>query len=411
MVYLVNKLFCYNQGGLVMKCVLVSFFNSNNLGDILIGECLNDIVLKEFNEVKKVSYSGNLEVYNDGNIKEENNKNFKAIIVNLIKTIGLGSFLHFYYKNFKKINLEYFENQIINSDALIIGGGNMIFDIDKFSLSAKRFKTFVTIAKKYNKKVFAISLGIGPFQTIEQEKKAIEALELCDYITFRDNASYNIFKKYNKNHNNVYVSIDPVFLLPKKTKNVSHDKIIALNIINNKLMKESEKNYKNSINQYAKLADSLVKTLGKKVILFSTEIADYDAVYDVFKSVKNNNEIEILRITNTDELFDLYSNTLILIGTRMHAMIVAHSQQIPIIGLSWQQKVDEMFNIIESEEALFKYNEIDSSINRILKCAKFKIKNLEREKNKIKANLEKISKKIEINNDMLSRLTHELEDK
>lgn len=393
------------------KAVLVSFFNSDNLGDVLIGEMLCEITDKIF-DVKKISYTRSPFVGDhkiDTSVENRLIK-FKKVIAEYLSEIPIGKQIFYSTRKNKTLKLDVFESIVKESEVLIIGGGNMIFDLNKYSFSAKRFKTFVSIAKKYNKKVFAISLGIGPFQTIEQEKKAIEALELCDYITFRDAASYEIFRKHNQIYKNIYVSIDPVFLLSKKTQDISSDKVIALNIINNKLMKESEKKYRELINQYANLANGLVETLGKKVVLFSTEKADYEAVYDVFAIIKDNNNIEVLRITNAKELFDLYSNTLVLIGTRMHSMIVAHSQQIPVIGLSWQKKVDSMFEIIESKDSLFKYDEIDEKIDQILECTKAKVDNLEVEKSKIKDNLEKISKKNEINNIILNNLVKELED-
>lgn len=389
------------------NAVLVSFFNSDNLGDILIGDMLIELLSNYF-IVDRISYTRSPIVGCDNNEKKA--IDFKKSILKYLSKVPLAKpILHVVRKN-KPLKLEYFESKIKDSDVLIIGGGNMIFDLDKYSFSAKRFKKFVMIAKKYNKKVFAISLGIGPFQTVEQEKDAVKALEMCDYITFRDEASFEIFKRHNHSYKDVYVSIDPVFFLQKKIKNVSEDKVIALNIINNKLMKESEKSYKKLINQYAKLADNLAENLGKSVILFSTETADYDAVFDVSKLVKNNKLIKVVKINTVEELFDLYNNVIVLVGTRMHSMIVAHSQQIPVIGLSWQQKVDSMFDIIESKESLFKYNEIDSKIDQIVECAKTKIENLNSAKYNIKDNLEKISIKLEINKNILCRLVQELKE-
>lgn len=383
------------------NAILVSFFNSDNLGDILIGDMLTELSSNYFN-VDRISYTGSPIVGCSTNGK--NVIDFKTNIIKYLSKVPLAKQVLYTARKNKPLNLEYFESKIKDSDILVIGGGNMIFDLEKYSFSSKRFRTFVMMAKKYNKKVFAISLGIGPFQTVKQEKDAIKALEMCDYITFRDEASFEIFKRHNQTHNDVYVSIDPVFLLQRKTKEVSEDKVIALNIINNKLMKESEKSYKNLINQYAKLADNLVENLGKKVVLFSTEIADYDAVFDVSKLVKNNKLIEVIKINTVEELFRLYSNVIVLVGTRMHSMIVAHSQEIPVVGLSWQKKVDEMFDIIEANDSLFKYDEISKYSSSIIELTKFKIDNIENEKNKIRKNLFLLNSKIEINRSIFNKL-------
>lgn len=389
-----------------MKSTLVSFFNSTNIGDLLIGEMLENIV-SEYSEVKKISYSGAQKVQSDKSLnKKPLSLKVKIFIFDSLRKVGFGYLVNFYFENIKKINLDVYEKEIIDSDLLVIGGGNMIFDLDKHSSSAKRFERFVEIAKKHNKKVFAISLGIGPFYTEKQERNAVKALSNCEYITFRDESSYEIFRKHNKEiHKNTYVSIDPVFMLPNSMGNNSNEKVIALNIINNKLMKESEENYLKVINQYINLADSIVKKFNMKVALFSTEIVDYSAVQDVYRGVIEKEKIIIVNISTQKELLEFYNQTLVLIGTRMHSMIIAFTQGIPVIGLSWQQKVDSMFKIIESEDSVFNYNEIDSKLEEIIDCCKKKIDGQKYEINRNKDTLRRVKTKMDINHQILKELS------
>lgn len=389
-----------------MKCILMSFFNSNNLGDILIGDTLNQIVSKKFN-VEKVSYSGSLDEIQDSNVRNKNKKNtsIKLNIIKLFKKNGFGFIVRFYYKHIKKIDIKMYENKISQVDALIIGGGNMIFDLDKYSSSASRFDKFVSIAKKNGLKIFAISLGIGPFQTKKQHLEAVHALEKCDYITFRDRASYEIFKKYNKTHNNVYVSVDPVFLLPQKVNlKVQQNRSIGLNIINNKLLSDSIEDYNASISKYTQLADALTKSLNRKVILFSTELSDYEAVKDVYEALKQNRLVEIRFISTIDELYEFYDEISVLIGTRMHSMIIALTQRIPIVGLSWQRKVDSLFDIIDSQDQVFSYRNMESHTFKIVEMVRRLYNNLEDEKVRIDNIIKSIDKKNEINYEILTKI-------
>ncbi|NTK05486.1 polysaccharide pyruvyl transferase family protein, partial [Enterococcus faecium] len=63
--------------------------------------------------------------------------------------------------------------------------------------------------------------------------------------------------------------------------------------------------------------------------------------------------IEYMFVGSKKQLIDLYEDLDIIIGTRMHSMIVAISQDIPVIGISWQPKVSEIFKIIDNENSVF----------------------------------------------------------
>lgn len=68
--------------------------------------------------------------------------------------------------------------------------------------------------------------------------------------------------------------------------------------------------------------------------------------------------MQLIVITDKEELLELYQGLSLIIGTRMHSMIVAVSQFVPIIGLSWQQKVVEMFKNLEMEEDVLPIEEL-----------------------------------------------------
>lgn len=359
-------------------------------------------------ETETVSYSGakldpSVELIYQDNYQKKDPLINKSL--SWAKNTRLGNKARRYYQKIKKFDLSSYEEKIKQADVLIIGGGNMIFDLDEFSLSAIRFDKFIKIAKKYNKKVFAISLGIGPFQTKQQELEAVKSLSKCDYITFRDQASLDIFNKYKKGSFSSYLSIDPVFLLPNQTKKIENeDKIIGLNIINSKLIGDNVQEYEKVINEYAELADRLTKKIDVKIILFSTELSDYPAVYDVYDKLRSNEKIKVCYITEIDGLLDLYSSFSLLIGTRMHSMIIAFTQQIPIIGFSWQKKVEAMFEIIDSKECLFNYNEIGVKTDEIIFLCQKKLTDLNYEKEQIVSKLKKIRDKDNINKEILLKL-------
>jgi polysaccharide pyruvyl transferase WcaK-like protein len=387
-----------------MKCILVSFFNSNNIGDIVIGDMLHKIISKQCT-VEKLSYSGDINVKTI-KAKERGIDRFKKSIYKILIKYNFKKVINLYYRNLKQDNFNVFEDKIVNVDTLIIGGGNMIFDLYEESNSVDRFDRFVKMAKALNKNVFAISIGIGPFKSKQQEINAVKSLSQCDYITFRDANSFTIFNKYNPDFKNVFITIDPVFLLPQRVKREQPPmkRIIGLNVINNKLISDSQIEYDLVISQYANLVKQLTNKMDVKLVLFCTEVEDYNAVLDVYSILKDNKDVSICITREYDELMKFYDSVSLIIGTRMHSMILAYTQRIPVIGLSYQKKVNEMFKIINKEEYLFEYNTIDTSISKIINCCDYVLSNKDSELQYINERLKKIVKKNNVNEQILRSL-------
>lgn len=354
-----------------MNILFVSFIDSTNLGDILIGEVLESRLFKD-HDLVKYSFNfvpGNLINRESNPIKTTTkNKNLKNFYNDYFRKIKLFDKLHT-----KRVidridnnkHLQEFEEEVKRCDLLVVGGGNAIFDLTPYSNSAYKFEKIFSISKKYNKKTFVTSIGIGPFKTETQLENTIQILGAADFITVRDQKSYNYLKpSLNKK---TYLSVDPVFLLEnkiKKDKNTS--KVISLCLIDLAQNKDSKEKNNKYINGVTRLISSILE-MDYKVNLFSTEPRDYITVYEVYNKFQNRNniELEVVDITNFKELMELYGKTDLIIGTRMHSMIIALSQLIPVIGLSWQDKVTEMFELIEQPDKVFEIDKIDENLELI----------------------------------------------
>lgn len=356
-----------------MKFILVSFFNTTNMGDLLISRTLEKKVRK-YGTVESFDYLGTGEVKKNLNIeskKDESKSNsIKSILVKMITWfISFLKLEDFYLKHShrrinKKIYNENFEKKILEVDSLIIGGGNMIFDLAPITLSAALFDYYVRTAKRNNKPVFAISLGIGPFQNSYQEYCAVKALSKCDYITFRDQKSLDTYNKYFPD-SNASIAPDPVFQLKYSLNNEYTKSKIGLNIINPDLF-PNDIPREEVISNYTELINIILEKVNEDLILFNTEQKDYDTVYEVYRNFLKNDRVHIKKINNDSDLFEIYSQLKLLIGTRMHSLIIAYSQNIPIIGLSWQQKVNAMFSLLEDNKSVFPLFEMRNNMDQIL---------------------------------------------
>lgn len=191
------------------KCILVSFFNSNNIGDILIVEELRKLITNAGYNVIRCSYEGDFVIKGYVNVQKKKGISPNKLIKILTRMIG-----KLRIKLRKSAFRMKFKREVKKCDILVIGGGNMIFDLSSKSKSAAHFKRYVDIVKKQKKKVVVLSVGVGPFQTLNQRKMAIEALDRCDYISFRDTESFNPIRENNFEDGKYFLSVDPIFMLP-----------------------------------------------------------------------------------------------------------------------------------------------------------------------------------------------------
>lgn len=350
-----------------MKILQFGFIDSLNIGDRLIAEEIQHQYL-ENHEIRAVSYLGtpreNIPSIADSSVGKSKKKNkLKQKLAMIIP----------YHPDRETENLV--EQWIADADCIVFSGGNLLFDLNKYSKSYFKLKWIVELAKKHNKKIIALSIGLGPFKTKKQEKEAVSVLNELSYVSVRDLKSASYFKK------EVAVIQDPVFTsaffapLAKRGR-LKNEKKIAVSIIDYRLAGASHEQYWAYIKQMAELLVTL--SIKYQVTIFSTEMRDYQAVEDISQLLID--VVQIKTIHSKEELYLLYEESTLIIGTRMHSMIFAVAANIPVVGISWQDKVTEMFRILADPTSCFSIQELEKQQTAILERVEYKMSHIEDER-------------------------------
>ncbi|MGH2064885.1 polysaccharide pyruvyl transferase family protein [Aerococcus sp. L_4] len=365
-----------------MKILLISRFNVPNIGDLAISNIMYELLSKDaevdcfnlFGEPfvrKDINNINSVTPISKFNHSILNNKIFGKHIKNAIKTV----------KNRSKISsVKTLESIIDNYDGVILAGGNMMMSLDDNYDTIKKISEYVDIVKEKKKFLYFLSIGIGPFHTKEHAQLAVNTLKRADYISFRDYASQNLYINSGGDVSNSYLTVDPVFYYENENlaniNNHKENKIIAINVLDTSLIGLNTEEYNNNIKSYQKIVNSLLndKNIDWDIILFSTSLEDNKAVKDVYKIFESNLKVDNLLINGLDDLYKLYKNIDILLGTRMHSMIIAYTFLVPIIGLSWQTKIDEFFSIIDQPDDYFDLLNFEDNVEEILDIISYKIK-------------------------------------
>lgn len=402
-----------------MKATLVSFIDSSNIGDRLIAETLSDQLLTGI-EIKKYSYK----LIEESQVKINKNlvrrskphdiyyKYFRQLP--LIKNVvSKGKWIRSRRRMYESEDIQRFEAALQQSDFLMIGGGNAIFDLSPATLSAQRFDQVVSLAKQHQLPIFVSSIGIGPFSTKKQQNAAIATLKKCDFVSFRDKRSLEYLK--NAGHPAAYASVDPVFLLPevetfeqlKAQKKLQQR--IGICVIDYRITGCSRKDYLNYLKDMKNLIHDLAAAK-KEIILFSSEVQDYETIETLYADFLKEPQVNVVFVKEKEDLLALYQSLNLVIGTRMHSMIVAVSQFVPIIGLSWQQKVVEMFKNLGIEEDVLAIADLSKKREILSKKIDEKLENTDQELIEMRRHKEEMRRAFAINYEIIDTLQQHLVD-
>ena len=402
-----------------MKATLVSFIDSSNIGDRLIAETLSEQLLTGI-EIKKYSYK----LIEESQVKINKNlvrrskphdiyyKYFRQLP--LIKNVvSKGKWVRSRRRMYDSEDIQRFEAALQQSDFLMIGGGNAIFDLSPATLSAQRFDQVVSLAKQHQLPIFVSSIGIGPFSTKKQQNAAIATLKKCDFVSFRDKRSLEYLK--NAGHPAAYASVDPVFLLPevetfeqlKAQKKLQQR--IGICVIDYRITGCSRKDYLNYLKDMKNLIHDLAASK-KEIMLFSSEVQDYETIETLYVEFLKDPQVNVVFVKEKEDLLALYQSLNLVIGTRMHSMIVAVSQFVPIIGLSWQQKVVEMFKNLGIEEDVLAIADLSKKREILSKKIDEKLENTDQELIEMRRHKEEMRRAFAINYEIIDTLQQHLVD-
>lgn len=324
------------------KILLISFFNSNNIGDRAICQVLE----KELSPLGKI-YTMDI---SGVSVKTENISN------DIDKTTAdIPQKCNFYdIKSFCALRrigrLDYAKSLIKKSDLILLAGGNMIMDLEKFSYYSFLCDKYIKFAKEYNKKAAFVFVGVGKISTYIQKKKWEYVLMNCDFISVRDSLSKKKMTDTLNVKNEIRVWKDPVFMLDN-IKEMKDNKKIAINIYLEAVKDENERRKLKSLYIY------IIKELKKhyKIILYSTEKNDFKGLNEIYYSFRENERLnlDIEFPTDTSELLDMYKTIDVVVATRMHSFIIAITQNIPAIVLSWDNKIDGVAHDVGLSEFVY----------------------------------------------------------
>jgi polysaccharide pyruvyl transferase CsaB len=241
------------------------------------------------------------------------------------------------------------------ADLLISGGGSLLQDVTS-DRSFYYYLSIVMLAKKLGNPVMLYAQGIGPVQG-NVARSAMRVIgNMVDLITVRDEGSRDELKTLGVDRPPVYVTADPVLALMPMDRAIGRMLFTKAGVeISSKpcigiCVREWQEwvHYKKV---FADVTDILIDKWNAQVIYVPMQWPeDANTARDIAKRSKHS-AIVLDEAYTTNEMLAVIGQFDILIGIRLHALIFAAVMNVPLVGVSYDPKIERFLQSLGCKAA------------------------------------------------------------
>jgi len=258
-------------------------------------------------------------------------------------------------KCISRINMPAIAANFKKGGILVSGGGSLLQDATS-RRSLTYYAGVIRAAELCGTKTAVFANGIGPVSYESNRKLTGKILAGVDHISVRDPDSAAELKKLGVNRK-IDVRADPAFLI-KAADGARMNRIKSALRLTGKYFVVSLRNLPQGRLTAAELRLKNEQLL-KSAVKFTSDAAQKYALTPVILPMQKSHDLELC--TNlvkaidgavvyspecSSELIGLLTGAEFVVGMRLHAVIFASSAGVPVIGLSYDPKVDGMMNAL-----------------------------------------------------------------
>jgi len=243
-----------------------------------------------------------------------------------------------------------------STDLLISGGGSLLQDVTSKN-GILYYLGVIFFAKLLRKSVVIYSQGIGPVHMNRNRKLTALILNLVNGITVRDESSKKDLEEMGVKKD-IDVSADPVLsfscedikiekgreLLERVDVNINDGKILGISV-------RSWKTAGANFTAIAEACDRLV-TQGWQVVFIPMHFPeDIQASREIVNQMKEKAFL-LKENYSPSEALSIYKAVDMVLGMRLHALIMAAVMEKPLVAISYDPKVNRFMDSLGNNQAM-----------------------------------------------------------
>jgi polysaccharide pyruvyl transferase CsaB len=257
---------------------------------------------------------------------------------------------------------------------VFVSGGGTLFQNATSCRSFFYYLGLVMLAKLLLRKVMIFAQGFGPLQGWLCRALARFVLNRVDVISLRDQDAYDQMRQLGIRSPKMAVTADPTLIL-KIPAIDEGEKLLSLEGIKKKgrpLLGISIRSFKKGDED--EFYEGMIKAVDwlcqahhfiPVFILFQCP-QDMHNSSKIIHRVKEKTHL-IFRICRPNEMLSLFSQFDLFIGLRLHALIFSLMNNVPMLGISYDPKVESFMKTVEQPYvALDKLNRMPEILNNII---------------------------------------------
>ncbi len=242
---------------------------------------------------------------------------------------------------------------IRNTSLLISGGGSLLQDVTS-TRSLLYYLAVMTLAKIFRKPVMVYANGIGPINKKCNRILTKWILNSVNLITLRDEDSKTYLNKMNIKNKNIVVTADPVFTLDVADKSVIDNIFLKEGIPRDKkfigISIRPWKKADNLVEVISKVIDYITEKYKVNIILIPMHYPeDLDISNKVLDNVDKSSCFVIKDQYAVEEIMGITKELDMIVAMRLHSLIYAATQEIPMVGLVYDPKVEGILYSLEMD--------------------------------------------------------------
>ncbi|MFS0575621.1 polysaccharide pyruvyl transferase family protein [Sporosarcina sp. 179-K 3D1 HS] len=274
-----------------------------------------------------------------------------------------------YYKNgnaVKTFMKTYSNNkQIVKTfDLLIIGGGGILMDL--YRREAPLFGSYAMMAKNSRVPYIVYGCGAGPLHTGLGKWFIRYMCKNADSVSVRDPESMELLRSIGVKEP-VRIIGDPAFSLRGENSREPSKAPVNIGVTAVPYYhagywpEEDVSRYEDYVEGMAKNLDHLAEHHNVNINFFATKFPqDADVTKDIQAKMTHADKTSILdKNLLPDQILEITAQQDIVIGTRLHSLILATCTETPVMAISYHPKVHDFMKLADLERFAFPISEMN----------------------------------------------------
>ncbi len=312
------------------KILISGYYGFNNIGDESILKAVTSSLKAGLTETAEGKYGG--------------------LEITVLSSDPVGTAEKYQVRSANRKSIFTIIKEVMKCDLLISGGGSLLQDVTS-KKSILYYLFIMWMAKLLGKNYFIYSQGIGPINEPFNRKLTHKVLSKSAGIVVRDEASKEFLVELGIHSERIVVTADPVLSLNPTNldrgfeilKTEGLDRNTARDLVGFAI--KEKKPDSEFVEELTSSVKALVEERNSQVVLIPFFFKEDMAVIEelekrLIKMGMSGNVCAVRHKYLTDEMMSIIGNMDVLVGVRLHSLIHAALMGVPMIGISYDPKIN-----------------------------------------------------------------------